>query len=132
MPEGTEIAASFGHTIRPFRPALVPMLLTGGPYDAVAGVRVRGVISLYAGGKMVRQSRGQLQRVLIARAVLRNAPVILLDEATSALDHETESKVLKNIINDDPDKIFILTTHKKTVLEHCNRICSVTADGKIE
>ena len=77
-------------------------------------------------------SRGQLQRVLIARAVLRNAPVILLDEATSALDHETESKVLKNIINDDPDKIFILTTHKKTVLEHCNRICSVTADGKIE
>ncbi|MCR5042125.1 MAG: ABC transporter ATP-binding protein/permease [Clostridia bacterium] len=77
-------------------------------------------------------SRGQLQRLLIARAVLRNAPVMLLDEATSALDTDTEAKVLGNIIKDDPKKIIILTAHRKSVLEYCTRVCSVTSDGRVE
>ena len=76
-------------------------------------------------------SRGQLQRFLIARAILRNAPVMLLDEATSALDPQTEAQVLSNIIRDDPRKIVILTTHKKSVLAHCTRLCRVTADGRL-
>ncbi len=75
-------------------------------------------------------SRGQLQRFLIARAILRNAPIMLLDEATSALDPHTEACVLSNIIRDDPLKIVILTTHKKSVLSHCGRVCTVTSDGK--
>ena len=77
-------------------------------------------------------SRGQHQRFLIARALLRNAPVMLLDEATSALDAQTEARVLSNIIREDPRKAVILTTHRKSVLDHCTRICNVTAEGRIE
>ena len=77
-------------------------------------------------------SRGQLQRFLIARAILRDAPIILLDEATSALDPQTETAVLSNIIHDDPKKIVILTTHKSSVLKHCSRIYRVTGDGHFE
>lgn len=76
-------------------------------------------------------SRGQLQRFLIARAILRNAPIVLLDEATSALDPQTEAQVLANIIRDDPMRIVILTTHRKSVLSHCTRICTVNSDGKL-
>lgn len=49
-------------------------------------------------------SEGQSQRIAIARALLRNAPVILLDEATSALDEETEKKLLKNILEKSTGK----------------------------
>ena len=76
-------------------------------------------------------SRGQQQRFLIARAILRNAPIMLLDEATSALDTQTEAQVLANIIREDPHKTVILTTHRKSVLAHCNRICKVTAEGRL-
>lgn len=67
-------------------------------------------------------SEGQAQRISIARAVLRNAPVILLDEATSALDVDTEEKVLKNIIKKDSKKICIVTTHRPSVLDICERV----------
>ena len=76
-------------------------------------------------------SRGQLQRFLIARAILRSAPILLLDEATSALDAETEAQVMENVVRDDPKKIVILTTHKQSVLTHCTRFCTVTADGEM-
>lgn len=67
-------------------------------------------------------SEGQAQRISIARAVLRDAPVILLDEATSALDVDTEEKVLKNIIKKDSKKICIVTTHRPSVLDICERV----------
>lgn len=76
-------------------------------------------------------SRGQLQRFLIARAILRSAPIMLLDEATSALDSQTEAQVLANIIRDDPLKIVILTTHRSSVLAHCTRICRITSEGRL-
>ena len=69
-------------------------------------------------------SEGQAQRISIARAVLRDAPVILLDEATSALDVDTEEKVLKNIIKKDSKKICIVTTHRPSVLDICERVYS--------
>ena len=67
-------------------------------------------------------SEGQNQRLSIARAILKNAPVLLLDEATSALDVATERKVLNNIIKKDPKKTIILTTHRPTVLSMCDRV----------
>ncbi len=76
-------------------------------------------------------SHGQLQRLLIARAVLRNAPIVLFDEATSALDAQTEAKVLSNLMRKDPHRIFILTTHRRSVLEHCTRIYTVTENGRL-
>ena len=70
-------------------------------------------------------SEGQSQRLSIARAVLRKAPILLLDEATSALDVATERNVLKNIMRDDYPRTCILTTHRPTVLGMCSRIYSI-------
>ena len=67
-------------------------------------------------------SEGQAQRISIARAVLRNAPILLLDEATSALDVTTERKVLRNIIEQKPNKTCIVTTHRPSVLNMCQRV----------
>lgn len=67
-------------------------------------------------------SEGQAQRIAIARAILRDAPVLLLDEATSALDVATERKVLRNIIQCRPDKTIIITTHRPSVLNMCERV----------
>ena len=61
----------------------------------------------------------------IARAVLRNAPVLLLDEATSALDVTTERQVLCNIIQQHPNKTCIVTTHRPSVLNMCQRVYRV-------
>lgn len=71
-------------------------------------------------------SEGQAQRVAIARAILRDAPILLLDEATSALDVTTERMVLRNIIRSHPYKSCILTTHRPTVLNLCQRVYRVT------
>lgn len=70
-------------------------------------------------------SEGQAQRISIARAVLRNAPILLLDEATSALDVETERSVLRNIIKHHPNKTCIVTTHRPSVLNMCQRVYRV-------
>jgi len=70
-------------------------------------------------------SEGQVQRIAIARAVLRDAPIMLLDEATSALDITTERKVLKNIVQQRPNKTCIVTTHRPTVLNLCQRVYRV-------
>ena len=70
-------------------------------------------------------SEGQAQRIAIARAVLRNSPVLLLDEATSALDVITERQVLKNIVQQHPNKTCIVTTHRPSVLNLCQRVYRV-------
>lgn len=76
-------------------------------------------------------SEGQAQRVSIARALLRNAPILLLDEATSALDSDTEEKVLQSIIKSHPNKLVLVSTHRLGVLKQCQRIYRI-ADGGIE
>lgn len=75
-------------------------------------------------------SEGQAQRVAIARALLRDAPILLLDEATSALDVTTERQVLRNIMGNHPDKTCIVTTHRPSVLNMCERVYRVM-DTKI-
>lgn len=75
-------------------------------------------------------SEGQAQRLSIARAVLRDAPVLLLDEATSALDVATERQVLKNLVRQRPNKTCIVTTHRPSVLNLCNRVYRVV-DTKV-
>ena len=70
-------------------------------------------------------SEGQAQRIAIARAILRNSPVLLLDEATSALDVTTERQVLRNIIQQRPNKTCIVTTHRPSVLNMCQRVYRV-------
>jgi ABC-type multidrug transport system fused ATPase/permease subunit len=73
------------------------------------------------GGKGL--SEGQAQRISIARALIRNAPILLLDEVTSALDKTTEQKVLKNLTA--KGVTTLLTTHRMTMLDRCARIYRV-------
>ena len=80
---------------------------------SLLGTRGRGV------------SEGQAQRISIARAVLRDAPILRLDEATSALDVATERQVLRNIMHRHPNKTCIVTTHRPSVLNLCQRIYRV-------
>ncbi len=70
-------------------------------------------------------SEGQAQRIAIARALLRDAPILLMDEATSALDMETEKEVLRNILGKNPGRTCILTTHRPSVLPMCDRVYRV-------
>ena len=78
------------------------------------------------GGKGL--SEGQAQRLSIARALVRNAPVLLLDEVTSALDRDTELRVLQNLTN--RGVTTLLTTHRLSVLSQCARVYRVE-DGKV-
>jgi len=70
-------------------------------------------------------SEGQAQRLSIARALLRDAPILLLDEATSALDVATERRVLRNIMQDTKPRTCIVTTHRPTVLSACTRVYAI-------
>ncbi len=79
------------------------------------------------GGKGL--SEGQAQRIAIARALMRPAPVMLLDEVTSALDPATEKKVLLNLSR--RGVTTIVTTHRPSVLELCSRVYRVQG-GKVE
>lgn len=77
------------------------------------------------GEKTQGLSAGQAQRIAIARALLRNSPILILDEATSALDAETERLVLKNILEMAPEKTCIVSTHRPSILAQSDRIYRV-------
>ena len=64
-------------------------------------------------------SEGQAQRICIARALLRNCPLMILDEATSALDGETEKNLLNNLLT-DKSRTIIFITHRQVVLDYCD------------
>ena len=72
-----------------------------------------------------RVSEGQAQRIAIARALLRKAPILLLDEATSALDPATEERVLRNLRQHAGNRTVILTTHRPSVRDLCDRVYRV-------
>lgn len=78
---------------------------------------------LGAGGRGI--SEGQAQRLAIARALLRKAPVMLLDEATSGLDVETERRLMENIRRSGLVRSCILVTHRPGSVEFCSRTYEV-------
>lgn len=65
-------------------------------------------------------SGGQIQRIGIARAIYKNAPVLILDEATSALDSETENKVIDNIMQLPDTRTLIMVAHRLNTLLSCD------------
>jgi ABC-type multidrug transport system fused ATPase/permease subunit len=69
-------------------------------------------------------SEGQHQRIAIARALLRDAPILILDEATSALDMRTESVMLKNIRDafQSKGRTALIITHRSAALKNCSAV----------
>ena len=84
------------------------------------------------GERGVKLSGGQRQRIAIARAILKDAPILILDEATSALDTPTEILIQESIneILDDSKATMIVIAHRLSTLLHMDRII-VMENGKI-
>jgi ATP-binding cassette subfamily B protein len=70
----------------------------------------------------VRLSGGQRQRIGIARALYKNASVLVFDEATSALDDQTERAVMKTIADLSGDLTLFIIAHRLTTLRNCTQI----------
>jgi subfamily B ATP-binding cassette protein MsbA len=82
------------------------------------------------GEKGFRLSGGERQRLAIARAILKNAPLLILDEATSALDAESESLVQTALANLMQGRTAIVIAHRLGTIRRANRI-AVLEDGRI-
>lgn len=83
------------------------------------------------GERGVRLSGGQRQRIGIARALYKNADVIIFDEATSALDSETESAVMESIQDLSKELTILMVAHRLTTLRGCSKIVELSG-GKIK
>ena len=79
------------------------------------------------GGKL---SGGQRQRLVIARAMLKDAPILILDEATAALDNESERLVQDALAHLIPDRTTLVIAHRLSTIEHADQVL-VLDDGKL-
>ena len=75
-------------------------------------------------------SEGQAQRLSIARAILRDKPVLILDEATSALDEKTEKRIFERL-SKESDKTCFIITHRSSMLKYCHKIMRISDEGTV-
>jgi len=83
----------------------------------------------FVGERGIRLSGGQRQRIGIARALYKQANVLIFDEATSALDNETEQAVMEAIEGLGRDLTILIIAHRLTTLKGCDQIIELTAEG---
>ena len=80
----------------------------------------------YVGEHGFGLSEGQAQRIAIARALLRDAPIMLMDEATSAIEVPTERRILSNIRQYYSGKTCLIISHRDSVMDYCDHIYKIT------
>ena len=85
--------------------------------------------STIVGERGVRLSGGQRQRIGIARALYKEANILILDEATSALDTETEQALVEAIEGLAKDLTIIIIAHRVSTLRSCNRVIELSNGG---
>jgi ABC-type multidrug transport system fused ATPase/permease subunit len=126
VPQGnTILSGTVADNLRLAKPDATVEQMTAALKTACAGDFVEQLpqgLDTVIGERGTGLSEGQAQRIAIARALLRDAPILILDECTSALDPLTEERVLKNIRKDLNGRACLLITHRKTAVCYCDRV----------
>ena len=97
-------------------------------YDFI--MRLPDGFNTVVGDRGVSLSGGQKQRICIARAFLKDAPILILDEATSSLDNESEKEVQKSLFNLMKGRTTIIIAHRLSTVVHAKKIF-VISNGRI-
>ena len=83
----------------------------------------------YVGEQGLRLSGGQRQRIGIARALYKQADILVLDEATSALDLKTEGHVMKSIDEKSCGYTILIIAHRLSTISSCDRVIELSNNG---
>ncbi|MER2253354.1 ABC transporter ATP-binding protein [Methylorubrum podarium] len=107
--------------------------------DAAARARLDGLVAslpegldTVIGERGVKLSGGQKQRLAIARAFLKNPPILILDEATSALDTQTEREIQASLFELAEGRTTLVIAHRLATIRHADRIVVVAESGIAE
>jgi ATP-binding cassette, subfamily B, bacterial len=92
--------------------------------------RLPNGIDTLVGERGVRLSGGQRQRIALARALLKNPPILVLDEATSAVDNETERAISEALEVVRKERTVLIVAHRLSTIRHADRII-VMENGKV-
>lgn len=84
------------------------------------------------GERGIRLSGGQMQRIGIARALYKQAQVLVFDEATSALDNDTEAAVMDAMQGLSSDLTVIMIAHRLSTVSQCNRVFEIKDGMAVE
>lgn len=97
--------------------------------DAARAAQIHDTISRFPNGyqtvvgeRGLQLSAGQRQRISLARALLRNTPILILDEPSSSLDKDTEMQLLRTLEIATRGKTVIIITHRESILDICTKV----------
>ncbi len=79
-----------------------------------------------------RLSGGQRQRIALARAILKNVPVLILDEATAAVDNETEAAIQRSLMRITANRTTLVIAHRLSTVRHADQIIVMDAGCIVE
>ena len=94
--------------------------------------RLPGQLEAHIGAKGGKLSGGQRQRLAIARAMLKDAPILVLDEATAALDNASERLVQDALAKLIPDRTTLVIAHRLSTIEHADQVLVLEAGRLVE